>query len=463
MGQTGGKVHRVLIVDDEQGVRGVLTEMLKAGGYPAESVSEGREALRALRTSSFDVMITDVRLPDISGLELLAVVHDKYPWLPVIVITGYATIDSTIKAMRLGAVDYIPKPFTRDSVMASVEQAIQSGLAAARKTERPYCEIVHGGGSMTGIMALIDKVSRSDATVLITGESGTGKELVARAIHRQGARARQPFVTVNSGALPEGLLESELFGHTRGAYTGAVTSTLGRFRIADGGTLFLDEVGNMSPAMQVKLLRVIQEQEFSPVGSSDLVKVDVRLITATNLDLENAVAAGTFREDLYYRLNVIEIHIPPLRERREDILPLADHFLARIAETNRRKQLRLSPSAVEVLGTYGWPGNVRELQNAMERASVLSEGEEIEAKDLPVKISGTGPSRPAGPASVPPLAGRSLSALLAEIEKAHIVDALEGSGWVRSKAAERLGMKRTTLLARMASLGITDPAGGGDG
>lgn len=456
MVQSGGKVHRVLIVDDEQGVRGVLTEMLRAGGYPAESVSEGREALRALRTSTFDVMITDVRLPDISGLELLAVVRDKYPWLPVIVITGYATIDSTIKAMRLGAVDYIPKPFTRDSVMASLELALQSGLAAVRKNDRPYCEIIHGGGSMNGVIELIDKVSRSDATVLITGESGTGKELVARAIHRQGARARQPFVTVNSGALPEGLLESELFGHTRGAYTGAVTSSLGRFRIADGGTLFLDEVGNMSPAMQVKLLRVIQEQEFSPVGSSDLVKVDVRLITATNLDLEEAVRRGDFREDLYYRLNVIEVALPPLRERREDILPLARHFLARVAETGRKKELKLSPGAVAVLEGYHWPGNVRELQNAMERASVLSEGDTISETDLPVRISGPGAARPAG---VPftPAGGTSLPRMLEEIERQNIVEALERFGGVRSRAAEYLGMKRTTLLARMSSLGIVDP------
>ncbi len=456
MVQSGGKVHRVLIVDDEQGVRGVLTEMLRAGGYPAESVSEGREALRALRTSTFDVMITDVRLPDISGLELLAVVRDKYPWLPVIVITGYATIDSTIKAMRLGAVDYIPKPFTRDSVMASLELALQSGLAAVRKNDRPYCEIIHGGGSMNGVIDLIDKVSRSDATVLITGESGTGKELVARAIHRQGARARQPFVTVNSGALPEGLLESELFGHTRGAYTGAVTSSLGRFRIADGGTLFLDEVGNMSPAMQVKLLRVIQEQEFSPVGSSDLVKVDVRLITATNLDLEEAVRRGGFREDLYYRLNVIEVALPPLRERREDILPLARHFLARVAETGRKKELKLSPGAVAVLEGYHWPGNVRELQNAMERASVLSEGDTISETDLPVRISGPGAARPAG---VPftPAGGASLPRMLEEIERQNIVEALERFGGVRSRAAEYLGMKRTTLLARMSSLGIVEP------
>lgn len=456
MVQSGGKVHRVLIVDDEQGVRGVLTEMLRAGGYPAESVSEGREALRALRTSIFDVMITDVRLPDISGLELLAVVRDKYPWLPVIVITGYATIDSTIKAMRLGAVDYIPKPFTRDSVMASLELALQSGLAAVRKNDRPYCEIIHGGGGMIGVIDLIDKVSRSDATVLITGESGTGKELVARAIHRQGARARQPFVTVNSGALPEGLLESELFGHTRGAYTGAVTSSLGRFRIADGGTLFLDEVGNMSPAMQVKLLRVIQEQEFSPVGSSDLVKVDVRLITATNLDLEEAVRRGGFREDLYYRLNVIEVALPPLRERREDILPLARHFLARVAETGRKKELKLSPGAVAVLEGYHWPGNVRELQNAMERASVLSEEDTISESDLPVRISGPVAARPAG---VPftPAGGASLPRMLEEIERQNIVEALERFGGVRSRAAEYLGMKRTTLLARMSSLGIVDP------
>ncbi len=459
MSPKASDVHSVLIVDDEPAVRKILLEMLEGSGYAASAVSEGREALRILRSRPHDVVLTDVRLPDISGLELLSVVRDKYPWLPVIIITGFATVDSTVKAMRLGAVDYIPKPFTRESVIAAVAHAIQSGLSAARKTGRVSGEIVFRSRAMGEVMDLVGKVSRSDSTVLVTGESGTGKELVARAIHTQSRRARQPFVTVNSGALPEGLLESELFGHTRGAFTGAVSSTLGRFRIADGGSLFLDEVGNMSPAMQVKLLRVIQEQEFSPVGSSEVISVDVRLVTATNLDLGEAVKGGTFREDLYYRLNVIEIRVPPLRDRREDIIPLAEHFLARLSGRGRTEPWTLSPEAAGALVSHDWPGNVRELENVMERASVLCENRTITTKDLPARIFETGPARPALPERSS--AGFSLAQTLEGIESFYILSALDESGGVKSRAAELLGMKRTTLLARMQSLGLTHPGGKG--
>lgn len=458
MAQRTVKANRVLVVDDEPGVRSVLSEMLRTGGFTTESVPEGRDALRALRTGQFDVLITDVRLPDISGMELLSIVRDKYPWLPVIVVTGYASIDSTIKAMRLGAVDYIPKPFTRDSVLSSVELALQTGLSTMRSAEKNYGEIVHTGRAMREVLDLVEKVSRSDSTVLVTGESGTGKELIARAIHRKGPRARQPFVTVNSGALPEGLLESELFGHTRGAFTGAVSSTLGRFRIADGGSLFLDEVGNMSPAMQVKLLRVIQEKEFSPVGSSEMVKVDVRLVTATNRNLEEAVRLGEFREDLFYRLNVIEIRLPSLRERTEDILPLARHFLDRFAESRGQDAWVLDDQTAALLLSYPWPGNVRELENTMERASVLCESGIITPADLPERIR-----RPSvlSPAPSPPAEGVPLPRLLENIERQHIEEALRRCGGVRSRAAEYLGMKRTTLLARMGSLGMTGRGAGG--
>ncbi|NLP04969.1 sigma-54-dependent Fis family transcriptional regulator [Candidatus Fermentibacteria bacterium] len=446
------RAHRILVVDDEPGVRSSLAEMLVALGYSAETVGTGRDALRVLRQSVFDVMITDVMLPDMSGLDLLTLVRDKYRWLPVIVITGFASVDSTVTAMRRGAVDYIPKPFTSDSVASAIQQALAVGAVREKPGDRQQAVITFRSAAMGDVMDLVRRVSRTDSTVLITGESGTGKELVARSIHDLSRRVAQPFISVNSGALPEGLLESELFGHVRGAFTGAVAANLGRFRLADGGSLFLDEVGNMSPSMQVKLLRVLQEKEITPVGGSDVIRVDVRLIAATNLNLEDAVRAGSFREDLFYRLNVIEIHLPPLRQRREDIIPLAEHFLSRIAARTGSESLKLGADAVALLMGHSWPGNVRELENAIEHASVMASGSVLRAEDFPVRLGGS--------TDIPPdLGGREgeavdLQDLLERIERYYIISALKRAGGVRSRAAALLGMKRTTLLARMKSLGL---------
>jgi DNA-binding NtrC family response regulator len=447
-----GSTHRILVVDDEEAVRTTLSEMLSAGGYGCTAISGGRDALRALRSGGFDVVITDVRLPDMSGLDLLSIIRDKYPSIPVIVITGFASVESTIGAMRRGAVDYIPKPFTRDAVVASVELALQSGAPRGRTLAGSISEIVYRSAEMGAVVDLVRRVSRTDSTILVTGESGTGKELVARAIHRMSARADQPFVTVNSGALPEGLLESELFGHVRGAFTGAVSVSVGRFRAADGGSLFLDEVGNMSPSMQVKMLRVLQEREITPVGSSEPVRVDVRLIAATNRNLEEAVRREEFREDLYYRMNVIEIHIPPLRARREDIIPLAQHFLERLSADAHVDLWKLAPDAQAALLSYGWPGNVRELENVIERATVLSEGSDITAAELPPRVGGVQENLtlPAGGLDE----GFSLPEVINSVEKFYIQSALRKSGGNRSRAAGMLGMKRTTLLARMKSLGL---------
>jgi DNA-binding NtrC family response regulator len=447
-----GTTHRVLVVDDEEAVRTTLSEMLQAGGYACSTISGGRDALKSLRSGGFDVVITDVRLSDMSGLDLLSIIRDKYPSLPVIVITGFASIESTIGAMRRGAVDYIPKPFTREAAMAAVERALQAGGSRGRRGTGTLSEILYRSAEMGAVVDLVKRVSRTDSTILITGESGTGKELVARAIHRMSRRADQPFVTVNSGALPEGLLESELFGHVRGAFTGAVSVSLGRFRAADGGSLFLDEVGNMSPSMQVKMLRVLQEREFTPVGSSEPVRVDVRLIAATNGDMEEAVRRGEFREDLYYRMNVIEIRVPPLRMRREDILPLAGHFLEKLAAEAHVEGWSLAPDAQAALLTYDWPGNVRELENVIERATVLTECPEITVTELPARVGGVTESfalPAAGPGE-----GFSLSEIISSVEKFYILSALRKAGGNRSMAAGMLGMKRTTLLARIRSLSL---------
>ena len=446
---------RILVIDDEREITDLLSETLNLSGYRCDTATTGEEGLRKLRRKTgYDLLITDVRLPDISGLEILEITGKKYPFMPVIVITGFATIESTKTALRMGAVDYIPKPFTASTVTSAVNRALHSSMGRTR--HRTTRKIVYQSGIMEQVMELVNKVARTDSTILVTGESGTGKELVARAVHSNSLRSTQPFISVNSGALPEGLLESELFGHVKGAFTGAIATTHGRFQVADGGTLFLDEVGNMSPAMQVKLLRVLQDGEFSPVGSSKVLTTDVRLIAATNMNLEDAMSRNEFREDLYYRLNVIEVHIPPLRQRTDDILPLAEYFLTRLTGHENRTMCVLSSSAASVLLSYHWPGNVRELENTMERAWVLCEEGVIQPEDLPDRMR---PDSEEPPAPSREGEGIMLNALLENIEKHYIVNALKQSGGNRTHAARLLGLKRTTLLARMRSLDIPGDTG----
>lgn len=437
--------YRVLVVDDEHQVLDLVTEVLRASGYQSASAVNARQALASLRREQFHLLITDVRLPDSSGIDLLRIVRDKYPNLPAIVITGYASIDGTKEALNLGAVDYIPKPFTPQQLLGAIERAMASSAGSAGSTAGKG--LVSLSLKMRGVLELVRQVADTGSTVLITGESGTGKELVARLLHRQSRRAAMPFVSVNSGGIPEGLLESELFGHIKGSYTGAYSTTIGRFQAAEGGTLFLDEVGNMSTAMQVKLLRTLQEREVTPVGANTSVSIDVRLVAATNSDLEAEVRAGRFREDLYFRMNVIDIHIPPLRERREDIIPLAEHFLAAHSAL-RDTGFFLSPQSAALLTAYAWPGNVRELENAMERASVLSRGEVLPSH-LPARIT-------AGyPGGLPlPRENAGLDEIVGAVERIYIRNALKSCAGVRSRAARMLGIKRTTLLARMRKLGI---------
>ncbi|MBN2587810.1 MAG: sigma-54-dependent Fis family transcriptional regulator [Candidatus Fermentibacteraceae bacterium] len=455
MNGNNSKKSRILVIDDEEDITGLLRETLQLSGYYCDTAASGEDGLRKLRRKTgYDLLITDLRLPDVSGLEILEMVSKKYPFIPVIVITGFATIESTKTALRMGAVDYIPKPFTTNTVISAVRRALHTSMGRTR--DRSTRKIVYQSGIMDQVIGLVNRVAKTDSTILITGESGTGKELVARAIHSNSLRATQPFISVNSGALPEGLLESELFGHVKGAFTGATATTHGRFQVADGGTLFLDEVGNMSLAMQVKLLRVLQDGEFAPVGSSKVLTTDVRLIAATNMNLEEAMSRNEFREDLYYRLNVIEVHIPPLRQRTDDILPLSEYFLSRLTGHENRSRCILSSSAASLLLSYHWPGNVRELENTMERAWVLCEEGLIQPEDLPDRMR---PDSQRPPETRRDGEGLSLNALLENIEKHYIVNALKRSGGNRTRAARLLGLKRTTLLARMVSLGIPGETG----
>ncbi len=455
MNNNNTKKNRILVIDDEEHILSLLKETLELSGYLCDTALCGQEGLRMLRNKSgYDLLITDIQLPDISGLEILEISGKKYPFLPVIVITGFATIESTKKALRMGAMDYIPKPFTTGTVLSAVHNAIHASFSRIRG--RRFRKIVFRSRIMEQVMELVSKIAKTDSTILVTGESGTGKELIARAIHSNSLRSTQPFISVNSGALPEGLLESELFGHVKGAFTGATATNHGRFRVADGGTLFLDEVGNMSPTMQVKLLRVLQDGEFSPVGSSDVLTTDVRLITATNINLEEAMSKNEFREDLYYRLNVIEVHVPPLRHRTDDILPLAEHFLSRQMGLEERDSCVLSSSSASILLSYRWPGNVRELENAMERAWILCENNAILPEDLPGRMLS---SLDEPPNIFPSGDGIRLDSLLENIEKHYIINALKQSKGNRTLAARLLGLKRTTLLARVNSLGIAKDTG----
>jgi DNA-binding NtrC family response regulator len=448
------KGYRILAVDDEPEILGVISGMLGTRGYRCDTAESGRQALDILRQQQYDLLITDVRLPDVSGIDILKLVSRKYPLMPVMIITGFASIENTKEAMRLGAVDYIPKPFSAQAVLGSVENILSTPMYQAR-TGGTH-QIIYRSRSMQEVIDLVRKVSRTDSTVLITGESGTGKELIARSLHRMSYRSGQQFVSVNSGGVPEGLLESELFGHRKGSYTGAVATTLGRFQVADGGTLFLDEVGNMSPSMQVKLLRVLQEGEFTPVGDTESMKVDIRLIAATNLNLEEAVERGSFREDLFYRLNVIDIHVPPLRHRTEDILPIAEHFLELYSGQSESERYSLTPDTAACLLAYAWPGNVRELINAIERATVLCDGYVIDAGDLPARIAGQA-VLPPGEAGIE--GDVELPDILGSVERRYIINALMRSGGVRAVAARMLGLKRTTLLASMKRLGIPPDTG----
>jgi two-component system response regulator AtoC len=451
-------VPHLLFIDDEATLRGLMAERLSERGFEVVEADSGERALELLDQFAFDIVITDLRLPGIDGSRVIEAARDRYPGIVAIVITGFGTVKDAVDAIKRGASDFIAKPFQFDELIHVLQKAMeQRRLTSENAYLRSQLEDRYQFGGILGhsrpmqkLFHLLETVARSSSTILITGETGTGKEVVARAIHHNSARRSHRFVALNCSAIPETLLEAELFGHVRGAFTGAVGSRQGRFEQAHKGTLFLDEVGTMSTALQMKLLRALQEREFERVGDSQTIKVDVRVIAATNSELAKMVAEGSFREDLYYRLHVIPIQLPPLRDRRDDIPVLVKHFLEKFAPGT---PMQVSQDAMRSLMAYQWPGNVRQLENAIERAVALSAGRrEVDVVDLPVEVQAT-PQDAAAPFVDFPDSGLDLPAYLATIERELIQRSLERTGGNRNKAAELLRIKRTTLVEKLKRLG----------
>jgi DNA-binding NtrC family response regulator len=448
---------KILVVDDETSILNTLQILLRGEGFEVTVAVSGREALELFDDVAPDVVLTDIRMPGMSGLELLAAVRERDPELPVILMTAQASLQSAMQAVNQGAFYYLQKPFSNGELVALCRRAAetrslkQENRALKREIRRRddsrARRPVGKNRAFLEVLRLAETVAPTDSTVLITGESGTGKEILARYIHSLSEREDGPFVSINCGALPESLLESELFGHVKGSFTGAVRDKEGLLVAACGGTLFLDEVGEMSPALQVKMLRALQEREVVPVGATEPIAIDVRIIAATNRDLEHEVRRGAFRSDLYYRLNVITLHLPPLRERPGDIPLLAEHFLKGLAERNGGEPLRLSEAAMERLQRYDWPGNVRELENALERAAVLTRGREIDVDALPARI--VEPPPPALVADRPPV-----NPTLDLIERAYILWVLQAEGGNKARAAEVLGIDPSTLYRKLNRYGI---------
>jgi len=452
---------RILIVDDEEVLRDVLDAVLRREGFEIVPAASGEEALSVLDgDENIDLVILDIMLPGISGIDTLRAVRIANPNLPVIVITAFSSIDGAIEAMKHGAFHYIPKPFKNEEVVLTVNKALEQ-RRLTRENERlkeelsekyAFANIIGKSEIMKKVYDLIRLAAPSRSNILIVGESGTGKELVAKAIHHGSPRARNAFVTVNSGSLPPELLESSLFGHMKGAFTGAIATKRGLFEVADGGSIFLDEIGNINLETQAKLLRVIQEKEFMRLGSVETIKVDVRIIAASNADLHKLMAENRFREDLYYRLNVITIALPPLRRRREDIPLLVSHFLEKYAEENKRKVREVTADAMRILMDYSWPGNVRELENTIERAVVLCTIDRIGPDLLPDYLRY--PVQTDLPAMMVPADGLSLKDAVSRYERTMILQSLEMANGVQKRAAELLQLKPSTLNEMMKRLGI---------
>jgi DNA-binding NtrC family response regulator len=452
-----GNPH-LLFVDDEPALRSLMAERLGERGFEVVEAESGEKALELLDQFAFDIIITDLRMPGIDGARVIQSAVARYPGIVAIVITGYGTLKDAVEAMKLGASDFIAKPFQFDELMHVLQKAIeQRRLTSENAYLRSQLEERYQFGGILGrsrpmqaLFQLLETVARSSSTILVTGETGTGKEVVARAIHHNSPRRAHRFVALNCSAIPETLLEAELFGHVRGAFTGAVGTRQGRFEQAHKGTLFLDEVGTMSVGLQMKLLRALQEREFERVGDNQTIKVDVRVIAATNSELSRMVAEGSFREDLYYRLNVIPIELPPLRDRRDDIPLLAKHFFHKFAPDSA---MHLSQGAMRALMAYSWPGNVRQLENAVERAVALSAGrEEITTADLPPEVQAV-PQATATPFVEFPEEGLDMPTYLASIERDLIYRALDRTQGNRNKAADLLRIKRTTLVEKLKRIG----------
>ncbi len=440
---------KVLILDDEPDMVENLERVLHRAGYQCVGLTDSTTALTRIEEEQPDLVVTDLRMPGIDGMALLEQVRARGWSIPVIMITGYATIDAAVEAMKKGASDFLAKPFPPNELILRIERTLEHvrvleenrDLRQRLQSGPQTVTLVGQSPLIRGVLEIIEKISGTDSRVLITGESGTGKELVARAIHERSPRREKSFFAINCVALTETLLESELFGHKRGAFTGAIATKKGIFELADGGTLFLDEIGDTGPSFQAKLLRVLEEGEIKRGGGTRPIRVDVRVIASTNRDLRKAIAKGAFREDLFYRLSVVSIHLPPLRERKEDIPLLVQHFLQKHSLKLKKRVKTVSPKAMDLLMRYPWPGNVRELENALERAVIMASGEEIQVEDLPLTLPEEG--------------GRGLKGgTLEELEKELIRRTLEECGWNKTMAARKLGIGRRTLYEKAARYGI---------
>ncbi len=466
-------MHKALIIDDDSIIREMLETFLKKEGLEVISASDGKTALEILKNDKFDIILTDLVMPIMDGIELLKEAAPLKINTPFIVMTAFGTIETAVEAMRYGAFDYITKPFNLNELTIIIKRALKisrlqmENIMMKKQLKKKYSfeGLVGDSSQMQSVYEMIEKIADTDSTVLITGESGTGKELVARTIHYNSPRFNNPFVPLNCAAIPKDLLESELFGHEKGAFTGAIHTRIGRFELAHGGTLFLDEIGELDLSLQVKLLRVIQQKEFERVGGHKTLKVDVRIIAATNKDLEKAVQEAKFREDLFYRLNVIPLHLPPLRERTEDIPLLLEHFIPYFCKKRKRKLFRFSPEALQCLLKCNWNGNVRELENLLERLSILSNSDIINESDLPEKFHIQRTMQlpksshfPPSLDTMPPIEnmgkGCDLNQIIDNIERTLIIDAISKAGGVKSKAAIMLGLNRTTLIEKMKKMGI---------
>jgi len=449
---------RILIVDDEPSIRKVLSAHLRKFGYEIDTAEDGAIAMEMLGSEPFHLVVSDLRMPNVDGLDLLGWAGENFPGLPVILITAHGTVDTAVEALKRGAFDYITKPFDRDELHGIIRKALATEARnAQRLTPEPgnRFDIIGTAAPMREVYRLIEKVAPSPTTVLVTGESGTGKELVARALHVHSDRSAGAFIQINCGAIPENLFEAELFGYEKGAFTGAIGSKPGRFELASGGTLFLDEVGELPREMQVKILRALQERRIDRVGGIRSIDVDVRVVAATNVDLAKAVEMGAFREDLYYRLNVIPIHLPPLRERIDDIPLLVEHFLAKFNNRLSKTVKRVDPEALAALLEHQWPGNIRELENMMERSVLLADSEVIGVADLPGIRKGGVSMADAGELEELGLK-EYVRVHTAKLERARIQRVLDSEEGNVTRAARRLGISRKSLQTKMKDYGLRD-------
>ncbi|MBN1904238.1 MAG: sigma-54-dependent Fis family transcriptional regulator [Deltaproteobacteria bacterium] len=455
---------KILVVDDESKIRESFSDILGLEDFDVDAAQNGEEAINLIEEDFYDVALIDLNMPKVDGMEVLKYLVDHSIDTIGIILTGYATIRTAVEAMKAGAFDYLAKPVKMEEVIMVINRALEFrdikrenvSLKSQLKKKYKFDNFIGDSPEMGKVFRIIEKVADTDSTVLILGESGTGKELVAKAIHYNSMRRDKPLIPVNCGAIPEDLLESELFGHEKGAFTNAIRTRIGRFEMSNGGTIFLDEIGEMSPHLQVKLLRILQEQEFERLGGTKTIKCDIRVIAATNKDLDKLVLENQFREDLYYRLRVIPVEIPPLRDRRSDIPLLIHHFVDIMIKTRGKEIKGVSKDVMKAFMNYDWPGNVRELENIIERMVILTDADELTVNDLPDKLLQKQKSEEVGPSMIPD-DGFSLNNAINDYEKLLIIRALEKADWVKNRAAKLLNMNRTTLVEKIKKQGIEKP------